>query len=255
MWWDTHLHLDLLGDEGPAAVRAARDVGVTRLVGIGTDPRVPARLRGALPDDVIVGYAVGLHPQELPSLSDDDVAAALLALDERLAREPDIVAIGETGLDARKGIGDADDAFARQRRVFEHHLAVARRTGLPLVLHGVRRDGPMLQLLDDDIAAHGPLPGTVWHGYSGSRDTARLAVARGVHIAIGFMALDERARRLREAIPAIPDDRLLLETDAPPLAPARLVEVAAAVASLRGQSVQHVQRVTADNAARLFRFG
>jgi TatD DNase family protein len=69
------------------------------------------------------------------------------------------------------------------------------------------------------------------------------------------MALDERARRLREAIPAIPDDRLLLETDAPPLAPARLVEVAAAVASLRGQSVQHVQRVTADNAARLFRFG
>jgi TatD DNase family protein len=252
MWWDTHLHLDLLGDEGPAAIRAARDVGVTRLVGIGTDPRVPARLRGALPDDVVVGYAVGLHPQELPALSDDDVAAAFAALDERLAQERDIVAIGECGLDARKGIGDGDDAFSRQRRVFARHLAVARRVGLPLVLHGVRRDGPMVQMLDDDIAAHGPLPGAVWHGYSGSRDTVRLAVARGVHIAIGFMALDERARRLREAIPAIPDDRLLLETDAPPLAPARLVDVAAAVAALRGQSVAHIQQITTDNARRLF---
>lgn len=252
MWWDTHLHLDLLGDEGPAAIQAARDVGVTHLVGIGTDSRVPARLRGALPADVVVGYAVGLHPQELPALSDDDIAAAFAALDERLDREADIVAIGETGLDARKGIGDDDDAFARQRRVFTHHLVVARRVGLPLVLHGVRRDGPMLQMLDDDIATHGPLPGAIWHGYSGSRDTVRLAVARGVHIAIGFMALDERARRVREAIPAIPDDRLLLETDAPPLAPSRLVDVAAAVAALRGQSVAHVQRVTSDNAARLF---
>jgi TatD DNase family protein len=222
---------------------------------VGTDPRVPARVKGALPDGVVAGYAVGLHPQELPGLSDDDVAAAFSALDERLAREPDIVAIGETGLDARKGIGDADDALARQRRVFGRHLAIARRTGLPLVLHGVRRDGPMLQVLDDDIAAHGPLPGAVWHGYSGSRDTMKLATARGVAISIGFMALDDRARRLREAIPFIPDHLLLLETDAPPLAPSRLVDVAAAVAALRGQTLAHVAEITSANARRLFGFG
>jgi TatD DNase family protein len=256
MWWDTHLHLDLLGDDGPARLRAAVDVGVRHFVGIGVDPRVPARLRAALPDDVAatitVGFAVGLHPQELPKLGDDDVEAAFSALDARLAAEGDIVAVGECGLDARRGIGDDDGALDRQRRVFVRHLAVARRTGLPLVLHGVRRDGPMLEVLDDDIAAHGALPGAVWHGYSGSRDTMRLAVARGVHIAIGFMALDERARRLREAIPAIPDEQLLLETDAPPLEPARLVDVAAAVAALRGQTVEHLMAVTSRNAERLF---
>lgn len=252
MWWDTHLHFDLLGDEGPARLQAAVDVGVGAFVGIGVDPRVPARLKGPLPPEVRVGFAVGLHPQELPKLGDDDVEAAFAALDQRLAREDDIVAVGECGLDARKGIGDDDVALSRQRRVFVRHLAVARRVGLPLVLHGVRRDGPMLQALDDDLAAHGPLPGAVWHGYSGSRDTMRLAVARGLHVAIGFMALDERARRLREAIPAIPDDRLVLETDAPPLHPARLVDVAAAVAALRGQSIEHVCAVTSANAARLF---
>lgn len=252
MAWDTHLHLDLLGDDGPALLQAAVDVGVTRFTAIGTDPRVAARLRGALPAGVRVGFAVGLHPQELPKLSDDDVEAAFVALDRRLGEEGDIVAIGETGLDARRGIGDGDAALARQHAVFVRHLAIARRVGLPLVLHGVRRDGPMLQALDDDIAAWGPLPGAVWHGYSGSKDTMRLAVARGVFIAIGFMALDERARRLREAIPHIPDDMLLLETDAPPLAPAKLVDVAAAVAALRGQSVEHVWAVTTANAARLF---
>lgn len=252
MWWDTHLHLDLLGDDGPAAIQAARDVGVTHFVGIGTTPMRPARLRGPLPAGVVVGYAVGLHPQELPSLSDDEIDAAFLRLDERLAREDDIVAVGECGLDARRGIGDDDDALARQSRVLWRHLAVARRTGLPIVLHGVRRDGALLRLLDDDIAAHGALPGAVWHGYSGSADTARHAVARGICVSIGFVALDARARRLREAIPAIPDDHLLIETDAPPLVPARLLDVAAAVATLRGQSLEHIQQVTSRNAERLF---
>jgi TatD DNase family protein len=252
MWWDTHLHLDLLGDEGPAAIQAAKDVGITHLVGIGTTPTTPARLRGPLPDGVVVGYAVGLHPQELPTHSDDAIDAAFMALEDRLASENDIVAIGECGLDARRGIGDDDDALVRQTVVLQRHLAVARRTGLPLVLHGVRRDGAMLQLLDDDIAANGPLPGAVWHGYSGSLETARHAVARGVCIAIGFMALEERARRLRSAIVGIPDEALLLETDAPPLAPARLIDVAVVVATLRGQSLDHIQRVTSDNAQRLF---
>jgi len=247
--WDTHLHLDLLGDGAVAQLEVARDVGVTALVGIGVDPRRPARI--AVPAGLTVGYAVGLHPQELPALSDDDVDVAMRALDVRV-REPDIVAVGECGLDGRKGIGDDDTALARQRRVFAAHLDVAAREGLPVVLHGVRRDAAMLEVLDAHTAVCGPLVGCVWHGYSGSKDTARAAVARGVIISIGFMALEPRARRLREAIPSLPDDGFVLETDAPPLAPARLAEVAAAVAALRGQSVEHVKDMSSKTAARLF---
>ncbi len=256
IWWDTHLHLDALGDDGPELVRAAVDVGVGHMLGVGVDPRRPATLREpiasrrALPAGLRVGFAVGLHPQELPTMSDDNVEEAFAALDA-LVDDDDVVAVGECGLDARRGIGDDNNALARQHRVFIRHLAVARRTGLPLVFHGVRRDGAMLQAIDDDVAAHGPLPPALWHGYSGSLDTMRLAVARGLFISVGFMALEPRARRLREAIPHIPVDRLLLETDAPPLAPAGLVDVAAAVAALRNVSVEALAEQTSKNAAAL----
>lgn len=252
MWWDTHLHLDALGDEGPALMAAAAARGVTHLLAIGVDPRRPALLQGSLPATMQVRYAVGLHPQELPSLTDDDVHEAFIALDERLAAGGDIVAVGECGVDARVGIGDTGERRERQLGVFRRHLQVARRVGLPLVLHGVRRDGVLLDVIDADIAAHGPLPGAVWHGYSGSADTMRLAVKRGISISIGFMALDVRARRLQEAIPLIPDHALLLETDAPPLPPERLLDVAEAVARLRGQSLATVQGLSCDNAQRLF---
>jgi len=252
MWWDTHLHLDALGDDGPAWMAAAAARGVTHLLAIGVDPRRPAQLLGPLPATMQVRFAVGLHPQELPNLSDDDVEAAFVALDARLATEDDIVAVGECGVDARAGIGDTEERRARQIGVFQRHLQVARRVGLPLVLHGVRRDGVLLDVIDADIAAHGPLPGAVWHGFSGSADTMRLAVKRGIHIAVGFMALDARARRLQEAIPLIPDHALLLETDAPPLHPERLLDVAEAVARVRGQSLETIQRLTTDNASRLF---
>jgi TatD DNase family protein len=263
MWWDTHLHLDALGDDGPDLVADAVAVGVTHMVAVGVDPRRPATLVGPASSQHVpglrVGFAVGLHPQELPAMNDDAVEEALDALDARVDDDRGCtVAVGEVGLDARRGIGtgvgvgDDGDALARQVRVMKRHLAVARRTGLPLVLHGVRRDGAMLQAIDDDVAAHGPLPPCLWHGYSGSRDTMRLAVARGLFISVGFMALDARARRLREAIPDIPVERLVLETDAPPLAPARIVDVAAAVAALRGVSVERLAETTSANAAALF---
>jgi TatD DNase family protein len=246
---DTHLHLDRLLEAGPALLQAAVDVGVTGFVSIGVDPRLAQGLAGPLPPGVEVKTVLGLHPQEVKDR--DDVDAAFAVLERRLDQEPGVVAVGECGLDARPGIGNV----ALHELVFRRHLQIARARGLPVVLHGVRRDGAMLAVLDDECGGPGKsgVDG-VWHGFSGSRDTMQLAVKRGLFISVGFMVLDERARRLREAVPAIPDDRLLVETDAPPLAPARLPDVVDAVARLRGTTSAHIAALTSNNARRLFRW-
>lgn len=245
---DTHVHLDLL-DDGPALLQTAVDKGLTHVVSVGVDPRVPASLRGALPAELVVVRALGLHPQEVTST--DTIDAALASLDAQLAdRADDVVAVGECGFDARPGIGDA----SLHARAFAGQLALARRHDLPVVLHGVRRDAAMLSALDDDVTAHGaarPRRG-VWHGFSASTDTMKAAVKRGLFISVGFVVLNEGARRLREAVPHIPADRLVVETDAPPLAPERLRDVIDAVAALRGTSRREIDELTAHNARVLF---
>ncbi|MBM4282936.1 MAG: TatD family deoxyribonuclease [Deltaproteobacteria bacterium] len=245
---DTHIHLDLL-DDGPALLAAAVAQGLTHVVSVGVDPRVSAALRGPLPGGLVVVRALGLHPQEVRSTGGID--SALASLDAQLqVRGVDVVAVGECGFDARPGIGDA----ALHGRAFAGQLALARRHDLPVVLHGVRRDGAMLAALDDDVATHGaarPVRG-VWHGFSSSLDTMRAAVARGLYISVGVMVLNEKARRLRAAVPHIPADRLVVETDAPPLAPARLRDVVAAVAALRGTTAAAIEQQTRHNARALF---
>lgn len=244
---DTHMHLDALGDDGPALVKAAVDVGVCGIVSVGVDPRLSQALVGARPAGLEVRRVLGLHPQEVRDASDVDAAfVALEASLDAALNAGDVGAVGETGLDARKGNADLHD------EVFRRHLRIARARRLPVVIHCVRRDGRLLEILADEADDAGVCG--VWHGFTASRDTMRLAVKRGLHISLGFQVLDERSRRVREAVPHIPDDRLLVETDAPPLAPARIVDVIAAVAALRGTTPDHIARVSHDNAVRLFGF-
>jgi TatD DNase family protein len=246
---DTHVHLDALDDAGPGLVAAAMARGVVGVVSIGVDPRRSQRLVGAVPAGLVVRRVLGLHPQEITSAVDvDDAFAALGAALDDAANACDVCAIGETGLDARPDKGNA----ALHEEVFRRHLRLARTRGFPVVLHCVRRDGRLLDVIDEERGG-APLSG-VWHGFTGSADTVRLATKRGLSISIGFQALDERSRRVREAIPHIPDDRLLIETDAPPLLPERIVDVAAAVAALRGTTVEAIATLTTANAARLFGF-
>ena len=244
---DTHMHLDALGDDGPALVAAAVARGVSGIVSVGVDPRRSQQLVGAMPGGVVVRRVLGLHPQELTTKGDADDAhdALVRALDDD---DGSVCAIGETGLDARPDKGNAD----LHEDVFRRHLRLARQRDLPVVLHCVRRDGRLLEVLDDE-AGGAPWRG-VWHGFTGSRDTMTLAVKRGLSISIGFQVLDERSRRVREAVAHIPDDRLLVETDAPPLPPERIVDVVAAVAALRGVSIDEVAALSADNARRVFGF-
>lgn len=252
---DTHMHLDALDDDGPALLAAAFAAGVRGVVSVGVDPRLSQALKGHLPPGMGVRRVLGLHPQEVRDEADVDAAFVVLEAALEAARANasddasanDVAAIGETGLDARPFKGNP----ALHELVFRRHLQLARRRRLPVVIHCVRRDGRLLEILDEE--GGGGLAG-VWHGFTASADTMKLAVKRGLSISIGFQVLDERARRMREAVPLIPPDRLLVETDAPPLAPARIVEVVAAVAALRGQSSEEVAALTTANACRLFGF-
>ncbi len=241
---DTHVHLDLLDD--PDALVNAAAAGVTHIVGIGVHPDTPSTPKVAVPAGLRISHVLGVHPQALT----DDAALdrALATLRVRLDRE-DVVAVGETGLDARHGMPRA----VIQERAFRAQLQLARARDLPVVLHGVRRDGAMLAVLDEEIARGGPVR-TVWHGFSSSKDTMLHAVKRGAYISVGFLVLNEAARRLRDAVPHIPADRLVVETDAPPLPPARLKDVVAAVAKLRGVGFDEIVQTTTANARALFRF-
>jgi TatD DNase family protein len=236
---DTHVHLDLLVD--PLALARAAAAGVTRIVGIGTDPRKSPLSSVPVPEGLHIDYAWGLHPYELRTRADVDDALSVLR--ERLLSGG--IAVGETGLDHRPDLADA----TLQEYAYESQLRLRRELNLPVILHGVRRDERMLAL-HAKHARPSDAP-TIWHGFSSSRETAVAATKRGIAISIGFMALNERARRVREAIPAIPDSLLLVETDAPPLEPHRLTDVIEAVARLRGTSAAAIDALTTANAQRL----
>jgi TatD DNase family protein len=243
---DTHVHLDLLDPAAQDALNEAARVGVTDVVGIGVDPRVTASPAVPVPPGLRIHHALGLHPQALGDLHEDTALQGALALLEQRLHDERVVAVGETGLDARNGMPDPE----LQQRAFTAQLALAQARSLPVVLHGVRRDKAMLDTLDAALA-RGPLRG-VWHGFSGATEIMREACARGLFVSVGFVVLNDKARRLREAVPHIPSEWLLVETDAPPLAPARLADVVARVAELRGVSVDEIVRVTTQNAQRLF---
>ncbi len=245
---DTHVHLDLLTDGG-ALLQAAVDAGLTHLVSVGVDPRVPATLHDSSPRDLVVVRALGLHPQEV--VTEDSLDDALAVLNQQLGHRPaDVVAVGECGLDARPGIGNE----ALHARAFSAQLALARRHDLPVIVHGVRRDGAVIASLDEDVWRHGAPRSArgVWHGFSSSPETMKAAVKRGLFISVGFVVLHKNARRLRAAVPLIPADRLLVETDAPPLPPVRLRDVIESVARLRGVTAREIEELTTSNAQRLF---
>lgn len=231
----------------------ARDAGVAALVVVGTDPRnwpevLTVRSGAGGP---AVYRAVGLHPHEAglaaPAVWDD--------LRGRLAA-PGVVALGEIGLDYHY------DHSPRpvQREAFATQLALARAHDLPVILHE-REAAP--DLLDILVAEGLPAAGGVWHSFSGDADLARQALAVGLHLGFGGLLTFRRGTEgIAEAARLCPAERLLLETDAPYLAPvphrgrrnepAFVAATAGFLAELRGAAPDALAAVTSDNARRLF---
>ncbi len=207
---DSHCHLDFpeLADELPAVIARARAAGVTRMVTIATRLRSEPAVRAIAEAFPGVFYAAGTHPMN----ADTEPLATVAAL-EALARHPRMVAIGETGLDYHY---TADSAGAQQASLVVH-IEAARRTGLPLIIHARDADADMARILTEEHRA-GAF-GCVMHCFSSGPGLAQAALDLGFYLSMSGIAAFPKSGALREIFAAAPLDRILLETDAPYLAP------------------------------------
>lgn len=253
---DTHCHLDVSVFDGDrdAAIARATAAGVAGMVVPAIRPRTWAPLRALATRQHAAGvrWAIGVHPQIVPELADDELAD----LEQRLADEAgDAIAIGECGLDG----GTADRP--RQEAIFRSHLRVARALGKPAIVHVLHAHDLAPAILRDERP-----PGFVLHSYSGGAELVgvyrRLAGELGMAFSFAGPISYPNARRPVLAARAIPDELLLVETDAPDQAPeghrggrsepAFLPAVIAGLAAARGGEPAAIAALTAANARRLF---
>ncbi|MEH3415525.1 3'-5' ssDNA/RNA exonuclease TatD [Phytobacter diazotrophicus] len=197
----------------------------------------------------------GVHPHDSSSWT-QDTADAL----RQLAAQPEVVAIGECGLDFNRNFSTPEE----QERAFSAQLALAAERGMPVFLHCRDAHDRFLALLDPWLPR---LPGAVLHCFTGTLDEAQACLARGIYLGItGWVCDERRGLELRDVLPHIPADRLFVETDAPYLLPrdlspkpasrrnepAHLGHILACVAQLRGEDAQWLRDVTNQNVQTLF---
>ena len=250
---DSHCHLDFpdFADEIDAVVARAKTAGVERIVTISTRVKQHARLSTITARFPDVFCSIGTHPHH--AHEELDVTTAELV---DFARAPKVVAIGEAGLDYHYDTGPRD----AQEQGFRNHIAAARETGLPLVIHSRDADADMADILEQETG-QGAFP-AVLHCFTGGRELAQRAVALGLYISFTGILTFKKSDDLRAIAAMLPADRLLVETDAPYLAPgpyrgkrnepSYVVETAKTLAQVRGISAAEVARQTTENFFRLF---
>jgi TatD DNase family protein len=250
---DSHCHLDFpdFANELDAVVARAGAAGVARMVTISTRMRRFAGVLSIAERFPEVYCSVGTHPhyahEELDVTMDDLVAET---------RHPKVVAIGEAGLDYHYD----NSPRGAQERGFRTHIAAARATGLPLVIHSREADADTARILEEETG-QGAFP-AVLHCFTGGPDLARRAVALGHYVSFTGILTYKNSIALREIAAELPADRILVETDAPYLAPnpfrgkrnepAFVIETAKVLADTRGVSLEEIARQTSDNFFRLF---
>ena len=250
---DSHCHLDFpdFAAELDAVVARARAAGIARLVTICTRVRKFPQVLAVAEKFPEIFCSVGTHPHNAHEELDID-AKALIAL----TKNPKVVAIGEAGLDYHydKSPRDAQEAGFRQ------HIAAARETGLPLVIHSREADADMARILEEETGK-GAFP-AVLHCYTGGRDLAFKAIELGLYIGFTGILTFKNGQDLRDLAKDLPAERILVETDAPYLAPlpyrgkrnepAYVVETAKVLAATRGVTADEIARQTTENFFRLF---
>ena len=214
---DNHCHLDIAAqDAGPGiedAIAAAAAVAVTRIVQIGCDlPGARWAVQAAAEHDVLVA-GVALHPNEAPRLAAEGRLDEALAEIERLAASSDRVrAVGETGLDYFR---TGEDGRAAQHESFRLHIDLAKRLDRTLVIHDRDAHADVLRILDEE----GVPDRFVMHCFSGDADFALACLDRGGWLSFSGTVTFKNAQPLRDALLVVPQDRVLVETDAPFLTP------------------------------------
>ena len=250
---DSHCHLDFpdFAEERDAIVQRALDLGVVRLVTICTRVRKLDGIIGIAERYDSVFASVGTHPnnahEELDVTADDLI---------KLAEHPKVVAIGEAGLDYHYDYAPPE----AQQQGFRTHIAAARATGLPLVIHARSADEDMIAILREE-SGKGAFP-FILHCFSSGAELARVGVELGGYISFSGILTFKNSPEIREIARNVPRDRLLVETDAPYLAPmphrgkrnepSFVTHTAAVLADTIGASVEEIGTLTTDNVFRLF---
>ncbi len=214
---DNHVHLDIAREGEDAyppgdAIAAATAVGVNRLVQVGCDPASVRVTAGLIEEHPALLGGVAVHPNEVPRLTAEGRLDDALAEVEQLASHPRVRVVGETGLDYFR---TGDDGIPLQQNAFRWHIDLAKRTGRALQIHDRDAHDDVLRILDEE----GAPPHTVLHCFSGDARMARVAVERGYLLSFAGTVTFKNASGLRDALAVTPLENLLVETDAPYLAP------------------------------------
>lgn len=250
---DSHCHLEYKGlvEDQQGVLARARAAGVGGFLSISTRQREWDQVVATAAREADVWASVGIHPHEADGHADMGEGALLTA-----AEHPRVIAIGETGLDYYYDHSDRET----QRALFRSHIAVARKTGLPLIVHTREAEDDTASILAEEMAA-GAFPALI-HCFTASADFGRKMIDLGLTISLSGIVTFKNAKNLQEIAASLPEDRLLVETDAPFLAPvphrgkvcepAFTADTARFVAGLRRVEPEALAEATTRNFVRLF---
>lgn len=250
---DSHCHLEYEGlvDDQPGALARARAVGVGAFLNISTKRSEWRQVVATAEREPDVYASIGVHPHHADDhrhLAEDELLAA--------ASHPKVVGLGETGLDYYY---DRSDRGAQQS-LFRRHIAVARETGLPVIIHTRDAEHDTAAILTDEMGK-GPFPALI-HCFTASERFGAKVLELGLSISISGIVTFKNARDLADFAAQIPEDRLLVETDSPflapvphrgrPCEPAFVADTAHFLATLRGVAPERLAAITTNNFNRLF---
>ena len=251
--FDTHAHLNVkaFSENVGEVVERSKEAGLVGINVIGIDVATSRRacdLAAEYPGYVFA--VVGIQPNSAAEAKEGD-----FQIIEELAGYPGVRAIGETGLDCYWD----DTPMPMQQDYFDRHLELCRQTSLPMVIH-MRESG---QLIVDQLANQTTVPPGIMHSFTGDWELAETCLGFGLHISFAGMVTFKKSDELRAVAKQVPEDRLLVETDAPylspepfrgkrPNEPARVEHTLRCLAEVRGVSAEHLAAVTTENAKRLF---
>jgi TatD DNase family protein len=253
MFVDSHCHLNYKGlvEQQAEILKRARDSGVSAMLNISTREREWDEVIGLAEQEKDVWASVGIHPHE----ADQHVGMDCAKLVAKSAH-PRVVAIGETGLDYYYDKSDR----AQQCTGFREHIKASRETGLPIIIHTRDAEADTAAILTEEMR-EGPFTGVI-HCFTASAEFARIALDLGLFISLSGIVTFKNAKDLQDVAKWLPADRLLVETDAPFLAPiphrgrtgepAFVADTARFVAQLRDVAAERLAQQTSDNFYDLF---
>jgi len=253
MFVDSHCHLNYAGlvEDQAAVIARARDRGVTTMLNIATRQREWDDVVDVAQRHSDIWATIGIHPHEADAHPEIDTARLIEA-----SAHPRVIGIGETGLDYYYDHSDRD----RQRASFRSHIVAARETGLPLIVHTRNAEEDTAEILADEMGK-GAYKGVI-HCFTASAAFADKALALGLYISISGIVTFKNAKDLQATASTIPKERLLIETDAPflapvphrgrPCEPAFVADTASFLANLRGIEAEKLAAETAANFFNLF---